>query len=308
MSFRHCFAHGAPNRLFMILTNGILAFVLALPVHGSTVFSESVGFTSSPRGHVLIPVSLDGSEPLVFVLDTGAARTFVTPGLAERLELEKVPGELVSTLGTHDKSENAVVKIRSVAIGQANVADIEAIVLDLDHVTRGAWHVDGVLGMDFLRQFDVRLEFEAGLVSLYEAASDHSSCVACPAGIDGIAFRVVDPGFIVMPATVNAQPVDALLDTGSGHSGLNGSAATALGVNLPPVPTGSPPGHGFGLQTGPVRVGDAILSEQTVLHVMDHPIMEALGLAQRPSMLMGTDQLAKRTVTISYGLDMIFLQ
>ena len=219
-----------------------------------------------------------------------------------------MPGELVSTLGTHGKSENAVVRIRSIAIGQANVADIEAIVLDLDHITRGAWHVDGVLGMDFLRKFDVRLEFEGGLVSLYETASDHASCLACPAGIDGIAFRVVDPGFIVMPATVNTQPVEALLDTGSGHSGLNMRAATALGVNFPPVPTGAPSGHRFGLQTGPVRVGNTTLSERTELHVMDHPVMEALGLAERPSMLMGTDQLAKRTLTISYGLDVIFLQ
>jgi hypothetical protein len=57
-----------------------------------------------------------------------------------------------------------------------------------------------------------------------------------------------------------------------------------------------------------VRVGDSILAERATLHVMDHPVMEALGFADRPAMLMGVDQLAGRTVTICYGLGRLFLQ
>lgn len=308
MNLRSRFAHCAQPRLLISFAIALVACVVALPAHTSSVFTESVAFTSSPRGHVLVPVSIDGSEPLVFVLDTAAAKTTVTPSLAERLGLEKVPGKRASTLGTHGKTESPVVKIQSVAVSEVQVDNIQAIVLDLRHITQGSWHVDGVLGMDFLRQFDVRLNFGANLVSFYSAASDRSSCVACPAGIDGIEFETIDPGFIVLPATVDAKLVEAVLDTGSGHSGLNVSAATALGVNLPPTPPGTPTGHGFGLQTGPVRVGDTTLSERTALHVMDHPVMEALGLANRPTMLMGTDQLKDRTVTICYGLATLFLQ
>ena len=307
MNFRSRFARCAQYRPLISFASALFACVLAFPAHASDVFTESVGFTSSTRGHVLIPVSIDGSEPLVFVLDTGAARTLVTPGLAERLGLEEVPGERASTLGMHGKTQNPVVKIHSVAVGEVQAVNIQAIVLDLHHITQGAWHVDGVLGMDFLRQFDVRLDCGASLVSFYSAASDRSSCVACPAGIDGIEFETIDPGFIVLPATVDATPVSAVLDTGSGHSGLNISAATALGVNLPSMPPGTPTGHGFGLQTGPVRVGDTTLSERTALHVMDHPVMEALGLANRPTMLLGTDQLRGRTVTICYGLKTLFV-
>ena len=36
--------------------------------------------------------------------------------------------------------------------------------------------------------------------------------------------------------------------------------------------------------------------------------MEALGLADGPSMLMGTDQFADRTLTISYGLGRVFVE
>lgn len=307
MSFRSRYAHRAQYRFLIAVTTALVACFLAPPAHASPAFTESVGFTWSPRGHVLVPVSIDGGESLFFVLDTAAGRTLVTPSLVERLGLEEVPGESVTTLGVHGKSENPIVKIQSVAVGDAHVGNVTAIVLDLQHITRGDWHVDGVLGMDFLTRFDVRLDFRASLVSFYSAASNRSSCVACPAGIDGIGFETIDPGFIVLPATLDAKPVSAVLDSGSGHSGINVNAATALGVSLPPMTSVAPAGHGFGLQTGPMRLGDTTLSERVTLRVMDHPVMESLGLASRPNMLLGTDQLRDRAVTICYGLKTLFV-
>ena len=308
MAFRSRIVLRAQEGLSISATFTLFACVVALAAHASPPLAESVGFTSSPRGHVLVPVSIDGSEPLVFVLDTGAGKTLVTPSLAERLGLARAPGESVTTLGMHGTTENVVVELRSLAVANARVADVQAVVLDLDHITHGEWRADGVLGMDFLGQFDVRLDFGASTVSLYPAALDRSRCAACPAGIEGVAFETIDPGFIVLPATVDGKPVNAVLDTGAGHSGLNSAAAAALGVTLPPIPAGAPASHGLGLQTGPVRVGDSTLTERATLHVMDHPVMEALGLADRPAMLMGNDQLAGRTVTICYRLGRLFLQ
>lgn len=301
-------AHYAHRNLLIRTTSALIACIVAMAAQATPVLTESIDFASSPRGHVLVPVSINGGDPLVFVLDTGAGKTFITPAAAEKLGLAEVPGEGASTMGVHGKTVNPEVKIQSLAVGEVRVADMQAIVLDLDHITRGNWHADGVLGMDFLRQFDVRLDFAGGVVSFYSAASDRSNCVACPAGIDGIVFDTIDPGFIVLPATVDAKPVNALLDSGSGHSGINSKAAAAMGVTLPQVPAGAPAGHSFGIQTGPVRVGETILTEQTPLFVMDHPLMESLGLADRPAMLMGTDQLKGRSLTICYGLDTLFLE
>lgn len=308
MKLRSCFALCAQNSLKVYVTSLLVASTAAWSAEVSPVYKESTRFTSSPRGHVLVPVSIDGSESLVFVLDTGAGKTVVTPKLVVKLGLEEERAEREVIRGIHGETENAVVNVQSIAVGELHVADIQAIVLNLDHITHGNWHVDGILGMDFLSQFDVRLDFGANRVSFYSAASDRSNCVACPAGIDGIGFETIDPGFIVLPATVDATPVNAVLDTGSGHSGLNLKAATALGVALPSMPAGAQAGHGFGLQTGPVRVGDTTVSERTALHVMDHPVTEALGLADQPTMLMGTDQLKGRVVTICYGLGRLFLQ
>jgi len=297
----------ANSKILKIATGVLIACVAAVSAQATTTFTETVDFTSSPRGHVLVPVSINGSDPLIFVLDTGAGKTLVTPGTVEKLNLEKVPGEVSSIFGTHGKTASPVVELQSIAVGKVNVVDVQAIVLDLDHITRGNWRADGVLGMDFLRQFDLRLDFGSNMVSFFSAASERSNCIACPAGIDGIVFETIDSGFIVLPATVNAKPVSALLDSGSGHSGLNVKAATALGVSLPSMPAGAPTGHSFGIQTGPVSVGATILAEQAPFFVMDHPLMESLGLSDRPSMLMGTDQLQDQSVTICYGLETLFL-
>lgn len=286
----------------------LIAGFATITVFATPTGQVGVSFESSPRGHILVPVSINGSESLIFVLDTGAGKTFITPTTAEKLQLAKLPGEGVSTQGVHGTTTNPVVEIQSLAVGGVRVTDVQAIVLDLDHITRGNWRADGVLGIDFLKQFDVRLDFEKSVVSFYSAALERSDCAACPAGADGVAFETIAPGFIVLPATVDAKPVHAVLDSGSGHSGINLKAAESLGVSLPPMPAGAPAGHGFGIETGPVRVSETILAERAPLFVLDHPIMESLGLAERPSMLMGTDQLKDRSVTICYNLKMLFLQ
>lgn len=308
MVFHSRIAPCSQVRFPVSFTSALMAWGFVLLAHASSQLTQTVEYTPSPRGHLLVPVSINGSEPLVFALDTAAGATMVTPALAESLALAEVPGERVATLGTHGKTENAVVELKSLTVGEAGVVDVQAVVLDLDHITKGDWRLDGILGMDFLSQFDVRLDFASNTVSLYTAALDRSDCAACPSGLDGVTFETIDPGFIILPATVDGKPVNALLDTGSGHSGLNGEAAAALGVTLPPTTESAPAGHGMALQTGPVAVGGFTLAELATLHVMEHPIMEALGLADSPAMLMGTDQLASRIVTICYGLGTLFLQ
>jgi predicted aspartyl protease len=287
---------------------GMIAIVVLYVISLAPALGQPLPFSSSPRGHVLVPVSIDGGEPLRFVLDTGAGRTTVTPELVQRLGLAPVPGETVGTRGVHGLTENPVVRIPSLRFGEAEVQDQEAVVLGLDHITQGKWQADGILGMDFLRGFDLRLDFSASSVALFPRASSPTDCAACPEGVRGTAFESIHSGFVLLPVTVDGHPVKAVLDTGSGHSGLNSRAAESLGVELPPLPAGSRGGHGFGLQTGPVRLGNQVLTERPTLRVMDHPVMEALGLADSPSMLMGTDQLAGRTLTISYALGMVYVE
>ena len=83
----------------------------------------------------------------------------MTSALAEQLALAQVPAGPVRMLGVHDLTENPVVQIQSLAVRDAEARVHQAVILDLDHITRGEWRADGILGMDFLRQFDLRLDF-----------------------------------------------------------------------------------------------------------------------------------------------------
>ena len=291
----------------MLLSSAGIAPVTAEPDPAP----QGLPFQMSPRGHVLAPVSIDGGESLVFSLDTAAGRTSITPAAAEKLALPEIPGETVNMLGIHGLTKNLLVGIQSLALGDSEVHDQKVVVFDLEHITRGRWQLDGVLGMDFLQHFGLRLDFAAETVVLLPRATGPAACPVCPLGLEGSPFGTIEPGFVVLSLTVDGRPVQAVLDTGSGHSGLNSKAAEALGVDLPPMPAAAPGGglaHGFGLQTGPLRLGEQVLNERPTLRVMDHPVMEALGLADGPAMLMGTDQLAGRTLTISYGLGRVFVE
>ncbi len=62
-------------------------------------------------------------------------------------------------LGIHGLTKNPVVGIESLAVGDGEVRDQQAVVFDLDHITRGEWHVDGllVLSMSTVVQPDQKL-------------------------------------------------------------------------------------------------------------------------------------------------------
>ena len=101
-----------------------------------------------------------------------------------------------------------------------------------------------------------------------------------------------------------------MLDTGSGHSGINRLAAGSLGLDIPkPESSVGPYGHGFGIQGGPIKAGEVVLQETAQLAVVDRAdIFEAFGLANQPRMLMGTNLLKNRVLSISYGRSTLFVQ
>ena len=214
----------------------VLAMALIYAVCLAPALAQPISFSPSPRGHILVPVAVDGQESLTFILDTGAGRTTVTPALARELGLSPLPGESVGMRGVHGMTENAVVRIASLSIGDVRLVGQEAIVMELDHITRGQWQADGIIGMDLLRRFDLRLDFQARSVALLPRASSLQSCPACPAGSEGTPFELIQTGFVLLPVAVDGHPLRAILDTGAGHSGLNTKAAKSLGVTLPDLP------------------------------------------------------------------------
>lgn len=280
---------------------GVLA-VAALPAAAGP--PTGVPFTRSPRGHILVPVTLADGITRSFALDTAAGSCVIPPDLARALGA--APREQRATLvGESGRSEHAVVTPGRVTVGDRSVDDLTALVQELPRGPAGVAPFEGILGAPFLRRFDVRIDFAQDVVTLFDPAAG-DACPIRPGDSPGVPIVIREQGHILLPAGIGDVEVTALLDTGSGHSGINTLAAKELGAELPDA---APAGHGFAILAGPIRAAGRTLQERGQLAVMDRAdIFGPLGLADRPRLLLGTDLLAGRVLSISYGAGLLFLE
>lgn len=133
---------------------------------GGIGFAAPVNFTLR-RGHlIVIPVTINGIGPHDFLLDTGASTTLVTPEFARQLRLRPIDRiELVTVAGSQVLVRS---KLESVNVGGQTAANVEVLISELREVRAAEPKIRGVLGQNFLAQFNYlidyraqRLEFEA---------------------------------------------------------------------------------------------------------------------------------------------------
>lgn len=259
--------------------------------------SVTVPFSLGPRGHILVSVTLSDDVTRQFALDTAAGKCVISPEVARDLECEPLAGSAV-VVGETGRGEFGTVRLDGVALGGRTLSGLPAVVQDLQGISQGRFTLDGILGAPFLREFDLRIDFPAGTVTLFDPATE-ADCPVCPAAAVPVGIEVRDQGHILVPAGIGETDLTGLLDTGSGHSGINSIAARDLEVELPDPP---PSGHGFGILAGPIRVGDQVILDQGPLAVMDRPdIFSAFDLVNRPRILMGTNLFRGRVLSISYS-------
>jgi predicted aspartyl protease len=123
---------------------------------------------AGPGGAALVvPVHINGEGPYDFVLDTGATLTCVDQALVARLGLpeRRMPGVGVGVGGT---GRVQLVGVDSIAVGAARAHDLAVCALDLEHTQAIGLAVDGLLGLNFLRNFHLTLDFERNILVLQE--------------------------------------------------------------------------------------------------------------------------------------------
>jgi hypothetical protein len=120
---------------------------------------------------LMVPVFINGEGPFRLVLDTGATFTCVTTELAARLDLPEQRGAIGYGAGVHSAGRVRLVRYDSVRVGNASARDMGGCVLDLSSLDVLGAAVDGLLGLNFLRAFDVQLDFRRSVVTLTAPAS-----------------------------------------------------------------------------------------------------------------------------------------
>lgn len=125
--------------------------------------------------HVWVRVSVDGSEPADFILDTGASLTAIDSDWAYENKLKREGESIVHGMaGTGDLSFAPVKSLRLLS-GRGDgvqLSDFRAGLIDLGDLFEGSmWRRPaGLLGSDFLSRFVVEIDYDSNLVILHDPA------------------------------------------------------------------------------------------------------------------------------------------
>lgn len=118
---------------------------------------------------LMVATTVNGTRQAVLILDTGASHTILSPDVAFDLGLLGDPeGQLVTLKTAGGPVQAEVVRVASIRIGDAEVENTYAAIYELPDSPPG---IDGLLGLTFLRQFQVTLDAARGLLHLRKPGS-----------------------------------------------------------------------------------------------------------------------------------------
>jgi predicted aspartyl protease len=153
------------TRTVALLSAILLSFTLQ-----ATTSIRSVAFTTDRAGGILVEARVNGAGPFRFLVDTGSARTVVSASLRERMDAPLVARSRMVSAGAEEWA--TVARLGSLSIGVANVADVDAIVLDDRRLRHAAGPVDGIAGQDFLGRFNYLIDRERKVLLWNPAANE----------------------------------------------------------------------------------------------------------------------------------------
>jgi Aspartyl protease len=128
---------------------------ISVPAGGTTI-------RYTPGQRIMVDVRINGGSPAKLLLDTGADRTMISPGVltAAGVSLNRPIGQgQMAGVGGTDRVW--FVLVDSLEIGDAKVRRMPVAVYEIPHAPG-----DGLLGRDFLERFMVNIDSGRGVVTL----------------------------------------------------------------------------------------------------------------------------------------------
>jgi len=155
---------------------GFAAFFLAATIV-STLSAEthcpgnmaSVPFRIVNRHQMIVSVSINRFGPYNFLFDTGTQITMLHPALAASLHLATQGTAEVVSVGMHASA--SFTQLDLLETGSHSVANQKVLVYDLKNLQTNSVDIQGVLGEDFLEQFDMLIDNAHSLLCLGESGA-----------------------------------------------------------------------------------------------------------------------------------------
>ena len=233
-----------------------------------------------------VEVRVNGRGPYQFVVDSGADSSVVGQRIARDLQLP--PGTPAVLNGTTASALVQRVLIDELSVGPSTIRNLEVPAL-LESDLGGA----GMIGIDALVEQRLMMDFEKRVIKVEDARQ--------PAVVvDGeivVTARRRRGQLILTQVSVAGLPVEAVVDTGSeitiGNLALRDRIIRGHRDKFVTVAATGVTGVTINLQLariGELRLGKVVLRNLPIAFA-DLPPFEVFGIANEPSLLLGTDVL-----------------
>jgi hypothetical protein len=124
---------------------------------------------------VIVPVSINGSPPFNFILDTGVNKTILTePVIAEFFDVYATQDVLIYGLGGEGMLQAAKATDVTIQLGPIRGTDMDLIIIPEDILQFSSFFgisVYGIIGNDIFRKFPVKIDYSAAQVTIYREPS-----------------------------------------------------------------------------------------------------------------------------------------
>lgn len=286
---------------WLIAATAPLSLLTVLPIaagQNATSEASTVDIIRTDKdGHdrLTVPVRIGKNGPYDFLIDTGAERTVLARGLADRLGL--IPSGRATLIGVAGSLAVDLVDVAEVSLGNRTFYDLSAPLLEGHNI--GA---DGIIGLDGLRNQRVLIDFRRNFIAVDDARE-----LGGNRGFEIIvrAHRRGDQ-LIMTNAVVDGVKTDVVIDTGAQSTIGNRALQRALSRRRAPERTTLTSVTGQVIAADlvyarRVTIGNLDLTEMPLIFA-DSPPFERLNLSEKPALLLGMGHLrAFQRVAIDFA-------
>jgi tetratricopeptide (TPR) repeat protein len=267
-----------------------------------------------------IPITMAGTRPLInakinnqearFVLDSGAFYSMISTATAAEFNLKLTPGPYGLKLqGIGGTVTAQIATVKEFGIAGALIHNVEFLV--------GGSEVgsEGLIGQNFLHQWDVEYDFSKGVVRLFKPEGCRKARMAywltpgqtySETGIESVMqsrMHTVGEGY------VNGQHIRVTFDTGAYNSFLSLRAAARAGIKIDSpgvVEAGYSRGIGRGMvktyiaTASSFKIGDGEEIKNARLRIADSDLAES-------DMLLGSDFFVSHHIFVANSQSKLYL-
>ncbi len=246
--------------------------------------TEILSLQEERNERMTIPVTIGGTGPYDFMIDTGSQATAVSHQINETLSLESLG--TATLVGMASSRSVPLVELDSLEMGSRTINNLAAPVLYRQHV--GA---DGIIGLDSLQDFRVLIDFRKETIAVEDVTQKRGS----QRGFEIVVRARHKLGqLLITNAEIEGVKATVIIDTGAQASLANNALRERIRTKrAQEVTTTDVNGVSIAGQMSFVRTLEieGVTLRNVPITFSDTPAFEALGLQDKPVLSLGMNHL-----------------